>query len=83
MTDLEFTVLDELYFVQSFSDLRESTGLSDEHLLATLKDLSDRGWIKVLEGLDDEVVGPIDWVVKFEQYYYLASKKGLMAHNTN
>ena len=82
MTDAEFDVLDELYFVTSFEDLRQRTELAEAALTSTLAQLVARGWVKCL-GPDGEVLA--DPAV-FEQYpdrcHYLATKPGLLAHNT-
>ena len=82
MNDLEFDVLDELYFVISYPDLAEACGLSDEELIATLQDLYQKGWIKVLNSVDEEVKSSeMDLTADFAAYYYLATKNGLLAHN--
>jgi hypothetical protein len=83
MTDKEFDVLDELYFIQSFGDLLLAIGLEDEILVQTLISLFDKGWIRVYHDVDLEVppkeVNLQEHAIK---YFYLASKEGLLAHNT-
>ncbi len=83
MTDREFDVLDELYFIQSYSDLSSAIGLEDEILILTLTSLFDKGWIRVYHDIDLEVnskeVNIKEHAIK---YFYLASKEGLLAHNT-
>ena len=81
MTDNEFNILDELYFVRSFPDLMENIEMSEEEVVETLKSLHSNGWMKVLQSVDDEVVGLVNWV-DHKKLYFLASKSGLMAHNT-
>ncbi len=81
MSDIEFTLLDELYFVISFPDLESACELSEEEMLDTLRKLREKGWIRVLETVDDEIVGAVNWE-RFREYFYLASKSGLMAHNS-
>jgi hypothetical protein len=82
MTDAEFDVLDELYFVTSYKDLQSNAGLTEEDLIGTLKELKAKSWIKVLSGPDDEVRDEeIDISGSYSEYFYLASKKGLLAHN--
>ncbi len=82
MTDQEFDVLDELYFVQSFAYLKEELSLSVIELKSVLHSLVKQGWIKCLYNMNDEVFeDELDFEKKYEEYFYLASKKGLLAHN--
>jgi hypothetical protein len=81
MTDNEFDLLDELYFVQPYNLLKETLGWEDYQLLATLQSLHSKGWIKCLFEPDDEVFGEVDFEGKGMELYYLATKKGLMEHN--
>tara|TARA_B100000989_G_C19206788_1_gene330061 strand:+ start:107 stop:469 length:363 start_codon:yes stop_codon:yes gene_type:complete len=83
MTDDEFEVLDELYFVQTFHELIELTGKEAEELKRILSVLYDKGWIRVFKEVDEEIpVEETDWIRHAERYIFLASKEGLMAHNT-
>jgi hypothetical protein len=82
MNDNEYDVLDELYFVQSYSELENSCGLDKEALVATLIDLYNKKWIKVLKGVDEEEQsGLVDLLNKHAEYFYLATKAGLLKHN--
>ena len=84
MSDLEFDVLDELYFVHSFEELMELTDLEEGELKPVLQKLLNKGWIKCLENVNDEVTEEeMDFELQYRRYYYLATKSGLMAHNTN
>ncbi len=84
MSDLEFDVLDELYFVHSFEELMELTDLEEDELKPVLQKLLNKGWIKCLENVNDEVTEEeMDFELQYRRYYYLATKSGLMAHNTN
>ena len=83
MNDNEFDVLDELYFVQSYNDLRQMCGLDDRILIVVLANLYQKQWIRVLKSHDeDEDPKQVDLSNKYQEYFYLASKKGLLAHNT-
>ena len=83
MTDEEFDVLDELYFVIRFDDLLEATEKDADELIKILKSLFSKGWIKVLKTVDDEVPdSEIDMDNSSSEYYFLATKKGLLAHNS-
>lgn len=82
MSDEEFDLLDELYFVQNFDYLSESLGWNDELLLATLQSLYQEGMIKCLTSPDNERFDRVEVLLEGKSLYYLATKKGLMAHNT-
>lgn len=83
MTEGEFVVLDELYFVQSFAELRESTGLETTALKEVLAGLLAKGWIRCLSSRGGEAAADIQTLPEaFQDYYYLASKAGLLAHNS-
>jgi len=82
MSEEEFELMDELYFVQSFGYLKEVLNWEDEELLSTLQGLYKKELIKCLSGPDEEIFGPANIPEKGKFYYYLATKKGLMEHNT-
>ena len=82
MTDSEFDLLDELYFVQSFDNLKNALNWEDEELLQTLLSLYQKGLIKCLTGPDQERFDQVDVLTEGKELLYLATKKGLMAHNT-
>jgi hypothetical protein len=82
MSDLEFDVLDELYFVTHYSALSSATGLPTEKLQPTLIELYRKGWIKVFKSVSEEMsVHSVNLGPEFQNYFYLASKEGLLAHN--
>lgn len=82
MTDLEFDVLDELYFVVPFQHLQDELDLDVNTLKEVLKSLLDKGWIKCFLSASEEAISSeIDFENKYKDYYYLASKQGLLAHN--
>ena len=82
MTDLEFDVLDELYFVISYKDLLSATELEESALYGCLKSLLAKGWIKCFKGMDNEIISAeLDFESNYRAYSYLATKKGLLAHN--
>ncbi len=82
MSDEEFEVIDELYFVTSYQDLKSTTDYSDNSLKSILVGLIEKGWIKVYKSVDVEIdLGQVeqhDLVTCF----FLASKKGLFEHNS-
>jgi hypothetical protein len=81
MTDREFDLLDELYFVQPYAYLKETLGWEDEMLLATLQLLYQKNFIKCLRHPDEEIFEKIDVNHEGAELFYLATKKGLMEHN--
>ena len=82
MNEDEFEVLDELYFVTSHIDLEKILNWPDEKLTVTLESLLTKKWIRVLSDPEKEIIGTIELRRQGKTYFYLASKKGLMAHNT-
>lgn len=83
MSDQEFDVLDELYFVQSFEEVKESSGLAEEPLKQLLLEMWEKGWIRCMENREEEPgVDKEDFSKNYSRYFYLATKKGLLAHNS-
>lgn len=82
MTDNEFDLLDELYFVQSFSDLKEILEWEEGMVKETLHALIDKGWVKCFKDIKAEVaLEDVDFQQLYSRYFYLATKAGLLAHN--
>jgi DNA-binding MarR family transcriptional regulator len=81
MSDAEFDLLDELYFVQPFSYLQETLAWEDHTLIETLDLLYQEGLIKCLQSPDVERFDQVNIVEEGRNLYFLATKKGLMAHN--
>jgi hypothetical protein len=82
MTNAEFDVLDELYFLQTYEYLTKSLNMSDEKLKSTLKKLVEKGWVKCYRSPTEEIAFESEsFETAFCNYYYLASKQGLLAHN--
>lgn len=82
MNDQEFDLMDELYFVQPYSYLLETLNWEEESLLSTLQSLYSQGYIKCLDDPDTERFGEVDVLKEGKKLYFLATKNGLMAHNT-
>lgn len=81
MTDLEFDLLDELYFVISFQEILATLSWSSEVLSEELEKLLQKEWIKTIERetmLELTLVPP---TADYHKYLFLATKKGLLAHN--
>ncbi|WP_242928387.1 hypothetical protein [Pontibacter vulgaris] len=84
MTEIEFDILDELYFVASYADLRGALSLSDEELCAGLQALLAKGYIKILYPDQDteHEYDEVAFMKHCQQYFYLATKAGLVVHNS-
>jgi len=83
MTDKEFEVLDELYFVTHYDELQKSLGFTSEALKILIISLWNKGWIRCYHGVDNELdPDSVDFEKQFDKYHYLASKEGLTAHNS-
>ncbi len=84
MTNIEFDILDELYFIQSYDFLVHTLKLNDKLLKKSLRDLIERGWVTCYSSLTEELAFESDEFEKdYWNYHYLATKAGLMAHNSN
>jgi len=82
MTDQEFDVLDELYFVQPYNYLLEELEIEDAELKSVLVQLVEKGWVKCFLSMQEEALSQeLQLEEKYREYFYLASKEGLMAHN--
>tara|TARA_R110000796_G_scaffold74374_1_gene167188 strand:- start:149403 stop:149657 length:255 start_codon:yes stop_codon:yes gene_type:complete len=82
MTDKEFDVLDELYFVQPFDAILEETGLAKEELKQVLSGLLNKGWVKCYGDRQAEMpIALKDLGNNLNSYFYLATKEGLLVHN--
>jgi uncharacterized protein YicC (UPF0701 family) len=82
MSDTEFDVLDELYFVQSFGYLIDELEMDETVLKETLIGLIKRGWVKCFLSMQEEALAhEVKLEEKYKDYFYLATKAGLMAHN--
>jgi hypothetical protein len=84
MTDAEFDLLDELYFVTPFRTLLERTGLPAAELLALLGNLLAQGLVRYYWPDPDTELAyePTSFGALGRDASYLASKEGLLQHNT-
>lgn len=82
MTDEQYDVLDELYFIISFDQLRKELDTDQEKLKEVLKQLLKKGWVKCFANVSEELLPEeADMDTCFHHYFYLATKAGLLAHN--
>ncbi|WP_018345071.1 hypothetical protein [Cytophaga aurantiaca] len=83
MTDLEFDLIDNLYFVQRFDALCKAMEMKEEELKKMLLQMFQKEWVKVMDmQTDEEILNAEVWTKNYSDYFYLATKKGLFAHNT-
>jgi hypothetical protein len=84
VTEIEYEIIDELYFVTSYHDIGTTLILSDEELCTSLKDLLARGYIKAYyPDQDTEIPFDETHFGKYcQDYYFLATKAGLIVHNS-
>ena len=83
MTEQQYEIMDELYFVISFIELKERLILNEAELKKSLAALLELNYIKCFTNVSDEIPPEhIDFENNYRNYHYLASKEGLFAHNT-
>ncbi len=83
MTDQEFEIMDELYFVISFQELMEKISLDETKLKRVLGNLVAKSYVKCFKNVSDELPHEeVDFDLNYRIYHYLASKEGLFAHNS-
>ena len=82
MSDTEFDVMDELYFVTPFTKVVSQSGLPETTVKATLAQLIAKEWVKVYASASEELLPhEVAFEDQYQQYQYLATKAGLLAHN--
>jgi hypothetical protein len=84
MTEIEFDILDELYFVASYPDLRSTLSLSDDELCKGLQALLAKGYIRIMYPDQDteHEYDPEVFSKHCHDYFFLATKAGLVVHNS-
>ncbi|MEZ4773413.1 MAG: hypothetical protein R3D00_09530 [Bacteroidia bacterium] len=84
LNDVQFQILDSVYFVESFQNILEESGEQVPVVVDELRTMIDRGWLQVMEF--DEAKGDFTRTSIFdtdhlENYHFLATKAGLLKHN--
>lgn len=84
MSNTEYDIIDELYFVTSFRDLLRTLGLAEEELSANLNVLIKQGYINTFYPDPDTEVqfNEQHFAENYQSYFFLATKAGLIAHNS-
>ncbi|MDE0470889.1 MAG: transporter [Ekhidna sp.] len=82
MTDIEYCIINEIYFVTRYDDIKSATGFDDEEIKVNLVSLIAKGFVKVYHLMEEELaLENIDMERCYKSYFYVASKKGLFEHN--
>jgi len=82
VTDQEFDVLDELYFVTSFQQLLQELEWPADELKSVLETLLEKEWVRCYLNHSEELLPQeVDFQKSYNTYHYLATKAGLLAHN--
>ncbi len=83
MTDREYEILDALYFTVSFEWLKNELEAEEVELRDELLLLKEKGWVKCLEKVSEKEIEENEMVKKYyKEYNFLASKNGLIVHNS-
>jgi len=83
MSNEEYEILDELYFISQFDRLLGNLNMEEESLKELLIVLYKKGWLRILEDDSEKDVENLDFFHKnYKKYHYLASKAGLLVHNS-
>ena len=83
LSEKEFEVLDELYFVVSFAELANTLDMDQNTLKQVLGKMVEKRWVKCFTGPEQDIdYHDVDFLNQFDKYHYLASKEGLFIHNS-
>jgi len=80
LSEIEYDVLEELYFVQSIQSLEKKCALSVASLEEILLELYKKQYIKLLDQNFNEINNFMN--EDFLRFQFVISKKGLFAHNS-
>lgn len=82
VTDLEFEILDALYFTVSFKQLQKDVSTEERLLKDSIISLMEKGWVKCLDIASEDEVDINKVNEGFNKFNFLATKEGLLAHNS-
>ena len=83
LNDLQFAILDALYFVEPFENILEDVGEPAPIIRDELRTMIDRGWVNVMtydQEKGDYVRSAVYDTDNMHHFFYLASKEGLLKH---
>lgn len=84
LNELQYQILDSLYFVESFVHILEEAEAPRPVVQDELRTMIDRGWIQVMQfepERGDYIRTAIFDADNMQDYHYLATKEGLLKHN--
>ena len=85
LNDVQFRILDALYFVESFDNILEDAGGPEAVIADELKMLIDQGLVQVME-FDEKIKDFVKSIFydtdNMRAFHYLATRKGLLKHNS-
>ncbi len=84
LNDIQWQILDSVYFVESFEHILEEVDAKAAIVADELKTMIARGWIQVMDfdGERGDFVKTIFYDSdNMHAYRYLATRQGLMKHN--
>lgn len=84
LTDVEFDILDEVYFVTDYPSVQHQLDRSEQALQEGLQSLLEKGYVQQLffdKTHGDYVKQEVPDLTALSRYHYLATKEGLLAHN--
>lgn len=84
MNDVQFDILDSLYFVEPYAYILEEVSHPPAVVKDELRQMIDKGWVQVMrfdEEKGDYLRTSIYDADQMEDYAFLATKEGLLRHN--
>ena len=83
MDDIFYEILEELYFIETFEGLKAKLSYETNVLQGYLWIMLEKDLIKIMVNFDEEIEqNKEEFEQNFQKYHYIASKKGLMWHNS-
>ena len=83
LSEKEFEILDELYFLVSFEELANTLDMEQNILKQVLGGMIEKRWVKCFTEPEQDIdYHDVDFLNQFDKYHYLASKEGLFIHNS-
>ncbi len=82
MTDLEFDLLDELYFIKSIEELTKTLKINELNITNIIWELIEKKWVKVLDLQDNELILNKEvYLERCKLVRFNVTKQGLLTHN--
>ena len=84
LTDLQFSILDVLYFVEPFDKILEEVREPENLVAAELRQLISARWVQPMQfdpRFQDYVRSSLHDTDDLRAYHYLATREGLLMHS--